>query len=103
MGLLLSWPVLAALLIVVAIKTGYSRRLYYAALSTDLREVTGEEFSHFMQSYTGQLTYESVGTHIEQYTDLLGKVRATIYSNEGDSTYFVSSHWWRRHADRDFR
>lgn len=103
MGILLSWPVIAAVLITIAIKTGLSRRLYYAALGTDLREVSKDEYELFMRCYTGQLTYEAVGVHIEQYTDLLGKVRATISLNEDDSTYYVSSHWWRRHADRDFR
>jgi hypothetical protein len=103
MGVLFSWPVIVAVLIAIAIKTGYSRKLYYAALGTDLRAVTKDEYELFMHCYTGQLTYEAIGKHIEQYTDLLGKVRATISLNEGDSTYYVSSHWWRRHADRDFR
>ena len=103
MGILLSWPLILAVIIAIAIKTGCTRRLYYAMYATDLHEVQKDDYDHFLKSYTGQLTYERLGDHTEKYTDLLGKVRAEVFiQREGDS-YYVSSHWWRRHADRDFR
>jgi len=94
-GILLSWPVIVALITYGLIKTGYGHQLYMAAMSTSLQEVSEEDFNQFLKTYSGHLTVQVLDSIEIQYVDTLGKTRAIQRSSE---RYYVSATWWRRHT-----